>query len=98
MRPLVAAGNARAGRASTRRTCSPGTATRWLSGPVDAPAPLDVHLVRGGRLTFILRRSQLQQFIHATPSDRYRGLADLIGVETLDRIELGLKRARDTLQ
>lgn len=75
-----------------------GTATRWLSGPVDAPAPLDVHLVRGGRLTFILRRSQLQQFIHATPSDRYRGLADLIGVETLDRIELGLKRARDTLQ
>jgi len=73
------------------------SAARWLGGALDLPAPLQGHILRGGRVSFILRRSQLQQFIHAKPAERYRHLTDLVGAEALDRTELGLKRARDAL-
>lgn len=74
------------------------TLTRRLGAPPDVPAALEPHLQEGGQLSFILRRSQLQQFIHAKPADRYRSMAELIGADSLDRTELGLKRARDELE
>ncbi|MGH2449274.1 MAG: AAA family ATPase [Chloroflexota bacterium] len=52
---------------------------------------------QAARVHFILRRSQLQEFIHAKPADRYRRMAELIGGASLDRTETGLKRALDTL-
>jgi hypothetical protein len=74
------------------------TVTRHLSGRLDVPAEIRGHIEEGSRLAFILRRAQVQQFIHAKPADRYRSMADLIGAEALDRTELGLKRARDVLE
>src|SRR5438105_1165851 len=43
--------------------------TRFLAGPIEVPVPLEEHMAQGRRLSFILRRAQLQQFIHATPAD-----------------------------
>lgn len=78
-------------------TAPAGTIARHLSGPVDCPADLDSFLSRGRTVSFVLRRAQLQEFIHARPADRYRQLADLIGADALDKTETALKRARDTL-
>lgn len=75
-----------------------GSATRWLAGQFESPASLDDHIVRGSRVTFILRRSQLQGFIHAKPADRYRSLAELIGLERLDTLQSVTRRAADFLQ
>lgn len=47
--------------------------------------------------TFILRRAQLIEFIISKPSDRFRALANLIGISDLDSIELSLKHVRDKL-
>jgi recombinational DNA repair ATPase RecF len=71
--------------------------TRWLAGPVDCPVSLERHLRTGSKLTFILRRSQLQAFIHARPADRYRSMADLIGLERLDGLQALTKRALDRI-
>lgn len=76
----------------------PGCVTRRLMGPLEVSPGLEPHMDRGARLAFILRRSQLQQFIHAKPADRYRSMADLIGAEHLDRTEAALKGARDALE
>jgi recombinational DNA repair ATPase RecF len=75
-----------------------GSVTRQLSGQLDVPAALEGHMARGAQLAFILRRSQLQHFIHAKPADRYRSMADLIGAEVLDRTEAVFKSARDALE
>lgn len=47
--------------------------------------------------TFILRRAQLMEFIISKPSERFRALANLIGISDLDSIELSLKHVRDKL-
>lgn len=72
--------------------------TRSLGGVSDVPPQLQTHLAAGAHLAFILRRSQLQEFIHARPADRYRRMADLVGAEQLDRTQTSLRRARDELQ
>jgi hypothetical protein len=72
--------------------------TRWLAGPVDSPSILDGHLRRGAALTFILRRSQLQAFIHARPAERYKRMADLIGLERLDGLQMVTHRAQERLE
>ncbi len=76
----------------------PGEIVRLLSGPVDVPSALDSFARRGSQATFVLRRSQLQEFIHARPAERYKQLADLIGAESLDRTDNAMKRARDLLE
>ncbi len=82
---------------SATLTSPDGTIARHLSGPVDTPKDLDSFLARGRTASFVLRRPQLQEFIHARPADRYRQLADLIGADALDKTETALKRVRDTL-
>lgn len=47
---------------------------------------------------FILRRSQILEFILSKAGERYSSLASLIGVENLDKIEIELMRARDNLE
>lgn len=73
-------------------------AIRWLSGRVESPAVLDSHIARGGTIAFILRRAQLRQFIHAKPADRYRSIAELIGLERLDAMGAVMQRAHGTLK
>jgi DNA repair exonuclease SbcCD ATPase subunit len=47
--------------------------------------------------TFILRRSQILRFIASVPSDRFRAIASILGIEQLDNIELAMKRAHEEL-
>ncbi|MHB8071196.1 MAG: AAA family ATPase [Candidatus Cryosericum sp.] len=47
--------------------------------------------------TFVLRRKRLLDFISAAPADRFRALDAIIGIESLDAIELNMKRARDEM-
>ncbi len=48
--------------------------------------------------TFILRRSQILEFIMSQPADRFRTIGSIIGVEPLDEIELEMMRLRDGLE
>lgn len=48
--------------------------------------------------TFILRRSQILEFIMSQPAERYRAIGSIIGLEALDKVELEMKRLRDELQ
>ncbi|WP_292464285.1 AAA family ATPase [Methanolobus sp.] len=50
------------------------------------------------RGTFILRRAQLLAFIIKKPAERFSAIADILGIESLDEIELSMKRVRDQLQ
>jgi DNA repair exonuclease SbcCD ATPase subunit len=74
------------------------SAARWLSGTLEAGEEIEDHLRRGSKLTFILRRSQLQSFIHAKPAERYRSLAELIGLDRLDNVQSVTRRAWDVIQ
>lgn len=74
-----------------------GTVVRRLAAPPTIPQALQPHMARGVEVTFLLRRWQLQEFIHARPADRYRRMADLVGADRLDRTEAALRRVRDTV-
>jgi len=89
--------DARSARVACSLVAPDAEVTRWLTGQLDAPGTVERFLREGKARTFILRRSQIQQFIHARPADRYRSMAELIGLEDLDRVEAALKRARDAL-
>src|SRR3990167_11273816 len=47
---------------------------------------------------FLLRRSQILEFIISQPGDRYLAIASIIGVESLDPIEREMMRSRDRLE
>lgn len=47
--------------------------------------------------TFILHRSQILKFIASVPSERFKAIASIIGVEQLDNVELAMKRAYEEL-
>ena len=49
------------------------------------------------RGTFILRRMQILKFITSTPSNRFRAIASIIGIEPLDDAELEMKRLYEEL-
>jgi DNA repair exonuclease SbcCD ATPase subunit len=48
--------------------------------------------------TFILRRSQILEFIMSKPAERFRAIGGIIGVEPLDSVELEMMRLRDDLK
>lgn len=48
--------------------------------------------------TFILRRSQILAFINADPAERYSAIANILGLEGFDKIELEMLRVRDELR
>jgi len=74
------------------------TARRTLTGTLTASESVREYFQKAASTAFILRRSQLQDFIHAKPAERYRSLADLIGADALDRVEVAMKRARDSIE
>lgn len=47
---------------------------------------------------FILRRNQLLEFIISKPAERFRAIANIIGLESLDDVELSMLRAQDDLK
>ena len=48
--------------------------------------------------TFILRRSQILEFIMSQPAERFRAIGSIIGIEPLDNVELEMMRLRDGLR
>ncbi|NIA09662.1 MAG: AAA family ATPase [Nitrospiraceae bacterium] len=48
--------------------------------------------------TFIMRRSQILTFIMSKPAERFRAIGSIIGVESLDEIEIEMMRVRDDLK
>jgi len=62
------------------------------------PAQLSDYFASAALGTFILRRDQLLRFVCSQPADRFRALDAFIGLESLDDIELNMKRARDEAQ
>ena len=61
------------------------------------PPPALVPFWEECKRTNFLRRSQLLRFIHDDPSERFRAIGSLIGIESLDGIELAFMRTRDGL-
>lgn len=47
---------------------------------------------------FILHRKEILSFILSQPAERYRAIGNILGIESLDKIELKLKRLRDDFQ
>jgi len=47
--------------------------------------------------TFILRRSQMLEFIISQPADRFRAIGNIIGIGPLDNVEREMMRLRDEL-
>lgn len=47
---------------------------------------------------FILRRSQILEFIICRPADRFKAIGNIIGVASLDDIELKMMKLRDELK
>ncbi len=73
------------------------TVERTFSNDPKPPVQLKDYFETAGKGTFILRRSQILKFIASVPSDRFRAIASILGVEQLDNIELAMKRAHEEL-
>jgi recombinational DNA repair ATPase RecF len=81
-------------------TFDPGAVTLWrsLESQPAVPAVLQPLWNDACAGAFILRRSQLLEFIYADPADRFRAIASMIGAEPLDDVELAMMRARDRFE
>lgn len=69
--------------------------SRSLTSEVCVPPVLRKLWVTASSGAFILRRSQILEFIHRDPADRFRAIASMIGAEPLDEIEVAMMRVSD---
>jgi recombinational DNA repair ATPase RecF len=73
--------------------------TRQGLGPLGPiPEHLSEYFGSASLGTFVLRRERLLDFVSAAPADRFRALDAIIGIESLDAIELNMKRVRDAME
>jgi RecF/RecN/SMC N terminal domain len=81
-------------------TFDPGNVSlqRTLKVEPSPPSNLVSVLDAGRRDTYILRRSQILEFIESDPAVRFAAIENIMGVRTLDDIELAMMRARDQFQ
>lgn len=63
---------------------------------IDGAVPTPVE--EAGRETFLLRGRTLTEFVESTKGDKWKALAELLGLEALDRLRLDLQRARNELR
>jgi recombinational DNA repair ATPase RecF len=88
-----------AGDVSIAITLDPGN-VRLLRTQQSEPVPpqhLTKYFASAKSGSFILRRAQILDFIASQPADRFRALASIIGVDSLDQVELEMMRVRDEL-
>jgi recombinational DNA repair ATPase RecF len=85
---------------SIKVSFDPGNITleRTFKSEPKPPAPLRRYFKAAQRGTFILRRSQILNFIVSIPSERFRAIGSIIGIEQLDNVELAMKRAYEELE
>ncbi len=74
---------------------TPSTLTRTFSAAPAVPPHLQNYFDIAQRGTFVLRRSQVVEFIYSKPSDRYRAVGKILGTESLDITESAFMRAAD---
>jgi hypothetical protein len=81
-------------------TFDPGSISlsRTFKSAPSAPAQLKDYFQVTQKGTFILRRSQILAFIMSQPAERFRTIGSIIGIESLDEIELEMMRLRDDLK
>lgn len=80
-------------------TFNPGTVNlnrTFISSPIP-PTNLEEYFQIAQNSIFILRRSQLLEFILSKPAERFRTIGNIIGIDYLDNIELEMKRLYDKL-
>lgn len=63
---------------------------------IDRALPWPVR--EAGRETFLLRGRTLTEFVESTKGEKWRALAELLGLEDLDRLRLDLQKARNELR
>lgn len=80
-------------------TFDPGSVTlqRTFSSAPSPPKHLEDYFDITRKGTFILRRSQILEFIMSRPAERFKAIGSIIGVESLDEAELEMMRLRDEL-
>jgi len=61
-------------------------------------APLKEYFQTTQKGTFILRRSQLLEFIISQPAERFRAIGSIIGIDPLDNVEIEMMRVKDDLE
>ena len=81
-------------------TFNPGNIvlSKTFSSDPNPPGSLKEYFNEAQKGTFILRRSQIIEFIVSPPSERFRAIGSIIGIEPLDEIELQMMKVRDELE
>jgi len=81
-------------------TFNPGNISlvRTFSSESSPPAQFSDYFQVTQKGTFILRRSQILEFIISQPAERFRAIGNIIGIEPLDNVELEMMRLRDELK
>jgi len=81
-------------------TFNPGNIalTKTFASSPSPPEQLNEFFQITQKGTFILRRSQILEFIMSKPAERFRSIGSIIGIGTLDETELEMKRVRDELK
>jgi recombinational DNA repair ATPase RecF len=81
-------------------TFNPGTVSvrRTFKTPPATPEFLKDFLKTAQSGSFILRRSQILEFIMSQPAERFRAIGSIIGIEKLDSVELQMMKLRDVLK
>jgi len=81
-------------------TFNPGNITliRNFSLMSSPPEHLKSYFQITQKSAFILRRSQLLEFIISRPAERFRVIGSIIGIESLDNIELEMKKVFDKIK
>lgn len=72
--------------------------TGSLGGTHVIDGTLPRRVLEAGRETFLLRGRTLTEFVESTKAEKWRVLAELLGLEDLDRLRLDLQRARNELR
>jgi len=72
--------------------------SRTFTSAPSPPAPLEGYFQITQKGAFILRRSQILEFIMSQPAERFRAIGSIIGIEPLDNVELEMMRLRDEVE
>ncbi|MGH2764966.1 MAG: AAA family ATPase [Actinomycetota bacterium] len=72
--------------------------TGRLGGTAVLDSPLPAAVVEAGRETFLLRGRTLVAFIESRKGEKWRHLAEILGLEAVDQLRLDLQRARNELR
>lgn len=71
--------------------------TRSFELAPSVPPSFEDYFLVAQKGTFILRRSQILEFIISRPAERFRAIGSIIGTEPLDEVEREMMRLRDNL-